>query len=530
MSWLGSRRDTLASRLMVPIVVGGVLVTLLGATYLIVESQHTIENQARKSAESISYQIAQDRKQYLSQMESGSLDPTFLHTVGMSVDGKGLYKVNLLGIWPVDSTHAARDAFESKALGTMLADTNAVATRIHKVEGQPTLTYMRVENAGLQTCVDCHEGSVTGKSATFGEPRFAVGAPIGALVVEIPLGPAIAAARADTAKAVGVLALIMASAIFGILRVIGRTVERPVAGLLEAVAPLAAGDFSRPVKVKAVAEVALIATSIEAIRSQVAGVLKQLSGTVGEVQDAAGGLAKRAATLASGSQEQAAALEETTASLQAMTETVRGNADHAQEAKKIAAHTRDQAEVGGKAVQAAVEAMSGIAVASRRITDISTTIDDIAFQTNLLALNAAVEAARAGEQGRSFAVVASEVRALALRSASASKEIKSVIADTVTRVEEGNTLVSRAGNTLTGIVGEVKQVADLVAGIATASSEQAQGIEQVNRAIEQMDQVTQQTAVQTEEVDGTAQSLAEQSDELRRQIGQFKLSDEVATR
>ena len=342
-------------------------------------------------------------------------------------------------------------------------------------------------------------------------------------MVEVPLGQAMAAARTSTVKAVGVLALIMGLAIFGLLWVIARTVERPVAGLLLAVKPLAAGDFSQPVKVRAEAEFALIANAIEASRAQVASVLKELSGTVGAVQDAAGGLAERAATLASGSQEQAAALEETTASLQAMTDTVRGNAEHAQEAKQIAAHTRDQAEVGGQAVQAAVEAMSGITAASRRITDISTTIDEIAFQTNLLALNAAVEAARAGEQGRSFAVVAGEVRALALRSASASKEIKSVISDTVSRVEEGNTLVGRAGTTLTGIVKEVKQVAELVAGIATASTEQAQGIEQVNLAVEQMDRVTQQTAVQTEEVDGTAQSLAEQADELRRQIGQFKL-------
>ena len=465
----------------------------------------------------------------MTQMEAGSLDPTFLHTVGMSVDGKGLYSVNLLGLWPLNRAHAPRDEFEARAMQHMLADPAAVATRTHTVHGQPWLSYMRVENAPLQMCVDCHAGSTTAKSSHYGAPHFVVGAPIGALVVEVPLGKAVAAARIDMIKAVGVLVLIMGCAIFGIFRVIARTVERPVAGLLLAVAPLAGGDFSRPVKVNAGAEIARIATAIEAVRVQVARVLREFSGTVGAVQDAAGGLAQRAATLASGSQEHAAALEQTTASLQAMTNTVRSNAEHSQEAKQIAAHTRDQAEVGGQAVQAAVQAMSGISAASRRIADISTTIDEIAFQTNLLALNAAVEAARAGEQGRSFAVVAGEVRALALRSASASKEIKSVITDAVTRVEEGSTLVGRAGTTLTGIVSEVKQVAELVAGIASASTEQAQGIEQVNRAVEQMGHVTQQTAVQTEEVDGTAQSLAEQADELRRQIGQFKLDEEATT-
>ncbi len=528
MLWFGSRRDTLASRLVFPVVVVGLLFTVLGTVYLVTESRHSIEKQARQSAASIAYQIGQDRNEYLTHIAEEDLDQKLLHSIGMSVDGKGLYRVHLLGIWSVDSTHNPRDEFETKAIDRMLKDPTVVASRVHDVNGEPTLSYMRVESASLQTCVDCHEMEASDKSPHYGDPHFALNAPIGALLVEVPLGPAIASARSNTMKAVAVLVLIMAAAIFGILRVIKGTVERPVAGLLDAVAPLADGDFSRPVQVQAVAEVGRIATAIEKVRVQVAAVLKDLSGTVENVQDAAGGLAQRAATLASGSQEQAAALEETAASLKAMTDTVRGNAEHAQEAKRIVSHTRDQAEVGGQAVQAAVTAMSGIAEASRHITDISSTIDEIAFQTNLLALNAAVEAARAGEQGRSFAVVASEVRSLALRSAAASKEIKSVITDTVTRVDEGNKLVDRAGVTLTGIVTEVKEIADLVVGIATASTEQADGIEQVNRAVEQMDDVTQQTAAQTEEVDGTARTLAEQADQLRNQISRFKLTEENA--
>ncbi|MBK7368178.1 MAG: DUF3365 domain-containing protein [Candidatus Eisenbacteria bacterium] len=529
MRWSGSRRDTLASRLVFPVVVLGALITVLGAVYLVADSQRTIEKQALQSAESIAYQIGQDRTQYLTHINEDDLNQDLLHSIGMSVDGEGLYRVKLLGIWPVDSAHGTRDEFEIKAMEQMLTNPKAVAKRIHKVEGQPTLSYMRVENATLQSCVDCHEMEAPAKSAVFGEPHFVKDAPIGALLVEVPLGAAIASARANTAKAVGVLILIMGAAIFALIRLLSSIVERPVAGLLAAVAPLAEGDFSRPVKVQAVGEVAQIANAIEAVRAQVAGVLSELSGTVDDVHEAAGGLASRAATLASGSQEQAASLEETAASLRAMTDTVRSNAEHSQEAKRIASHTRDQAEVGGEAVQAAVVAMSGITEASRRIADISTTIDEIAFQTNLLALNAAVEAARAGDQGRSFMVVANEVRALALRSADASKEIKTVITDTVSRVDEGNKLVGRAGTTLTGIISEVKQVATLVAEIASASSEQADGIEQVSRAVQQMDQVTQETASHTEEVDGTAQSLSGQADQLRSQIGRFKL-DEYASR
>ncbi len=513
-------RDSISTRLMVPVVIGGALITLLGAAYLMIESRRTIESQARQSARSIAYQIAQDREQYSRQMESAGLDPMFIHEIGMSVNGQGLYGVSALGLWPLNPEHKPRDEFETRALERLLADPRSEPSRVHVVKGEPTLSYVRAENAVVQMCVDCH-ASQLGQV----QHRLALGRPMGALVVEVPLGSAMATARADAFKAVGLLALIMTCAILGLLWVIAGTVKRPVAALLPAVEPLARGDFSRPLKVRAVAEIGRIAAAIEDTRVQVASVLGELAGTIGAVQVASNGVARRAATLASGSQEQAAALEQTTASLQAMTETVRANSEHAQQAKQLAAHTRDRAEAGGQVVRAAVEAMSGITTASHRIGDISGTIDEIAFQINLLALNAAVEAARAGEQGRSFAVVASEVRALAQRSKTASKEIKSVIADAVSQVERGSVLVDRSGETLTTIVGEVKQVADLVAGIAAASAEQAHGIGQVSRAVEQMDRVTQQSAGQTEELDSTAHTLAGQADELRRQVGRFTLAD-----
>jgi methyl-accepting chemotaxis protein len=189
----------------------------------------------------------------------------------------------------------------------------------------------------------------------------------------------------------------------------------------------------------------------------------------------------------------------------------------------MAVGARDVAAQGGTVVQEAIAAMGAITASSKRIAAIITTIDEIAFQTNLLALNAAVEAARAGEQGRGFAVVASEVRNLAQRSAGASKEIKALITDSVTKVDGGSKLVLKAGNTLDAIMAQVKKVADLIGEISAASQEQAQGIAQVNNAVTQMDGVTQQNAAQTGALSSTAQSLAMEAAGLSTQVAQFRL-------
>jgi methyl-accepting chemotaxis protein len=195
------------------------------------------------------------------------------------------------------------------------------------------------------------------------------------------------------------------------------------------------------------------------------------------------------------------------------------------EANQLAVGSRDTAEKGGQVVTTAMAAMGEINTASKRIVDIITTIDEIAFQTNLLALNAAVEAARAGEQGRGFAVVAAEVRGLAQRAAAAAREIKSLIKDSVTKVDAGSELVNRSGRTLDEIVASVKRVTDLIAEIAAANHEQAQGIEQVNRTVAQMDQVTHAAASQAEEISSTAESLASQARQLQVLVGRFTLDE-----
>lgn len=221
--------------------------------------------------------------------------------------------------------------------------------------------------------------------------------------------------------------------------------------------------------------------------------------------------------------EQAASLEETAASIEELTSTVRHNADNASQANQLATATRSLAEVGGDVVGRAVGAMRAINHSSKRISDIIGVIDEIAFQTNLLALNAAVEAARAGEQGRGFAVVAAEVRSLAQRSAESAKEIKTLIQDSVAKVNDGTRLVDESGRTLEEIVGSVKRVTDLIAEITSASREQAAGVEEVNSAVTQMDQVTTQNAALVDEASAETHALADQAKALSEIVSFFNL-------
>jgi methyl-accepting chemotaxis protein len=214
--------------------------------------------------------------------------------------------------------------------------------------------------------------------------------------------------------------------------------------------------------------------------------------------------------------------------MEQMTSTVKQNADNAGQANQLATAARDQAEKGGVVVGKAVRAMTDINEASKKIADIIGVIDEIAFQTNLLALNAAVEAARAGEQGRGFAVVATEVRSLAGRSATAAKEIKGLIKDSVRKVEDGSALVTQSGQTLEQIVSSVKKVSDIIAEIAAASREQSSGIEQVNKAIMQMDEMTQQNGSLVEEATAASQAMAEGARELTQMMDRFVLPGQTA--
>jgi methyl-accepting chemotaxis protein len=228
--------------------------------------------------------------------------------------------------------------------------------------------------------------------------------------------------------------------------------------------------------------------------------------------------------LSSRTEQQASSLEETASSMEELTSTVRQNADNARQANQLAVTASEVAVKGGTVVGQVVDTMSSINESSRKIVDIISVIDGIAFQTNILALNAAVEAARAGEQGRGFAVVASEVRNLAQRSAAAAKEIKALIDDSVGKVDAGSKLVGEAGSTMNELVDSVKRVTDIMSEIMAASEEQSSGIEQVNQAIAQMDQVTQQNASLVEEAAAAAESMQDQSRKLTEVVGAFKLN------
>jgi methyl-accepting chemotaxis protein len=323
----------------------------------------------------------------------------------------------------------------------------------------------------------------------------------------------------------GVLGLSALVTVFliGSALVLTRGIVRPLARIVGVTEAAARGDFSERLGAGGRDELGRTAVALDAALGAVGSALGDVTAAAHRTSGAAQALAGSADTLAGAAQAQASSLEQSAASLEQMAATVKQNADRAQEANRFAVRSRETAEHGGAVVRRAVDAMADITTASKKIAAITTTIDEITFRTTLLGLNAAVEAARAGEQGRGFAVVAAEVRSLAQRAGVASKEIKTLIDDSVAKVDVGSEAVTRSGQTLEEIVASVKRVTDIVGEIATASAEQTTGIEQVNRAVAQMDEVVQGNASQTEQVSSTAQTLAGQAAELQALVARFRV-------
>jgi methyl-accepting chemotaxis protein len=287
---------------------------------------------------------------------------------------------------------------------------------------------------------------------------------------------------------------------------------------------IAEGNLCADVRLKAGDRSSLM-YSLDVMKHQLTTIVRGIQ-TAGEsISVAAGQIAQGNTDLSQRTEEQAASLEETASSMEELTGTVRNNADNARQATALAGTASEIARRGGEVVGQVVETMHGISGSSAKMAEIISVIEGIAFQTNILALNAAVEAARAGEQGRGFAVVAGEVRTLAQRSATAAKEIKDLISESVDRVEAGSKLVEQAGSTITEIVESVKHVTDVVGEISSASEEQSAGIEQVNTAVSQMDLVTQQNAALVEEAAAATQSMAGQANELRQAVAVFRIAN-----
>ncbi|EEZ8921244.1 methyl-accepting chemotaxis protein [Escherichia coli] len=324
---------------------------------------------------------------------------------------------------------------------------------------------------------------------------------------------------------VGVMIVVLA-VIFAVWFGIKASLVAPMNRLIDSIRHISGGDLVKPIEVDGSNEMGQLAESLRHMQGE-------LMRTVGDVRNGANAIYSGASEIATGNndlssrtEQQAASLEETAASMEQLTATVKQNAENARQASHLALSASETAQRGGKVVDNVVQTMRDISTSSQKIADIISVIDGIAFQTNILALNAAVEAARAGEQGRGFAVVAGEVRNLAQRSAQAAREIKSLIEDSVGKVDVGSTLVESAGETMAEIVSAVTRVTDIMAEIASASDEQSRGIDQVGLAVAEMDRVTQQNAALVEESAAAAAALEEQASRLTEAVAVFRIQQQ----
>jgi methyl-accepting chemotaxis protein len=322
----------------------------------------------------------------------------------------------------------------------------------------------------------------------------------------------------------GIVAVVLALALAVWL---ARNITVPLGYAVRIAKRVAQGDLTARVEVRSQDETGELMAALKDMNDALLDIVTRVRTGTETIATASGELNSGNRDLSARTEQQAGSLEETASSMEELTSTVRQNADNARQATQLAASASETAQRGGDVVAQVVSTMGSINASSKKIADIITVIDGIAFQTNILALNAAVEAARAGEQGRGFAVVAGEVRNLAQRSAAAAREIKALIGDSVEKVEAGTKLVDQAGSTMEDVVGSVRRVTDLIGEIAAASEEQRAGIEQVNQAITQMDQVTQQNAALVEQAAAAADAMQEQAHQLAALVGTFQTGQAV---
>ncbi|MDR7376511.1 methyl-accepting chemotaxis protein [Rhodoferax ferrireducens] len=438
------------------------------------------------------------------------------------------------------------DAAEIKKLADQLAETRANYTKLNSTlqdtitspQGKTALTKMQVAIAAMKDPVDqAVKLATANNNAEATQLLLSTVAPLQATATnaadefvqvmisngQVAQTNAHAAYNSALALLIGLgLAAIALLCALGWLLV--RSITRPLNLAVDVSRAVAAGDLSLQFNAEGKNETAQLLLALKAMQTSLAQV-------VGNVRQNAEGVATASAQISQGNndlsartEQQASALEETAASMEELSSTVKQNADNARQANQLAQSASTVAIRGGDVVGQVVETMKGINDSSKKIADIISVIDGIAFQTNILALNAAVEAARAGEQGRGFAVVASEVRSLAQRSAEAAKEIKNLISASVDRVDQGTVLVDQAGVTMQEVVNSIRRVTDIMGEISAASSEQSTGVSQVGEAVTQMDQATQQNAALVEESAAAADSLKVQAEQLVDTVAVFKLA------
>ncbi|MDO8250497.1 MAG: methyl-accepting chemotaxis protein, partial [Rhodoferax sp.] len=351
----------------------------------------------------------------------------------------------------------------------------------------------------------------------------------GWLVAEVSESESMAQYWSNMAVIWGLLAATTILLGIGLYTLVRRTVSTPLGELTVAVTAVAHGDLTQVFHTDRQDEIGALVNEVEGMRQRYMQALSQVRASVDSIGTASAEIASGNQDLSVRTEQTASNLQRTASSLEQLTGTVKQSADAARQANQLAASAAEVAARGGAVVGEVVTTMNDINQSSKKIADIISVIDGIAFQTNILALNAAVEAARAGEQGRGFAVVASEVRSLAQRSAEAAKEIKILIGASVERVESGSRLVQNAGNTMNEIVGSVKRVGDIIGEITAAAAEQSDGIGQVNAAVNQLDQMTQQNAALVEQSAAAAESLRDQAQRLAQAVSVFKLTDAGTT-
>ncbi|MEI5996114.1 Tar ligand binding domain-containing protein [Paraburkholderia bengalensis] len=386
--------------------------------------------------------------------------------------------------------------------------------------------FAAIASGDVKAYAATNEGPMTQTSAAFGKSADAFFAVAGDESAQLEDQKAHAKSLLS-GIAIGMLAL-SAVLILLVYHALNRAVVLPLKEAMRVLEHVARGDLTVAIHHESTNEIGKLFESMKAMKGSLAGIVHAVSGGTDTIATGVHQMASGNTDLSQRTEEQAAALQETASSMEQLTNTVRQNADNAKQATQLVMSTAQITEQGNRAAKEVVATMQGLSDLSGKIADITNVIEGIAFQTNILSLNAAVEAARAGDEGRGFAVVASEVRSLAQRSASAAKEIKERITDSLGRVEAGAQQVERASQVMAEILTSVNRVSDLMGEIAAASEEQSEGIEQVNRAITQMDQVTQQNAALVEQASAAALALEEQTGALKNAVSVFRVERALA--